>query len=44
MDSRYRVLTLAIPWAHSMSSREVNAAKRLAEASCRHDNASNNAN
>ena len=44
MDSRYRLLALAIPWAHGMPPREVNAAKRLAEASCRHDNASNNAN
>ena len=34
MDSRYRFLTLGIPWAHSMPSRD---ATRLAEASLRRD-------
>ena len=38
MDSRWRFLTLGIPWAHSMPSREVNAAMQLAEASWRRDN------
>ena len=37
MDSRYRVLTLGIPWTQSMPSRDVNAATRLAEASWRRD-------
>ena len=41
MDSRYQFLTLGIPWAHSMPSRDVNAATRLAEASWRLDNVSN---
>ena len=31
MDSRHRLLTLGIPWAHSMPSWDVNAAARLAE-------------
>ena len=38
MDSRYRFLTLGIPWTQSMPSRDVNAATRLAEASWRRDN------
>ena len=33
MDSRYRVLTVGIPWAHSMPLRYVNVATRLLEAS-----------
>ena len=33
MDSRYRVLTLTIPWTQSIPSRDVNAATQLAEAS-----------
>ena len=37
MDSRYRFLTLGIPWTQSMPSRDVNAATRLAEASWRRD-------
>ena len=37
MDSRYQFLTLGIPWAQSMPSRDVNAATRLAEASMRRD-------
>ena len=37
MDSQYRFLKLGIPWAHSMSSRDVNTATRLAEASWRRD-------
>ena len=39
MDSRYRLLTLGtcIHLAHSMPSRDVNAATRLAEASLRRD-------
>ena len=31
MDSRYRFLTLGIPWTHSMQSRDVDATMRLAE-------------
>ena len=42
MDSRYQLLTLDIPWAQSMPSRDVNAATRLTEASWRRDNALNN--
>ena len=38
MDSRYRFMTLGIPWTQSMPSRDVNAATRLAEASWRRDN------
>ena len=38
MDSRYRFLTLSIPWTQSMPSRDVNAVTRLAEASWRRDN------
>ena len=38
MDSRYRFLTLDIPWTQSMPSRDVNAATGLAEASWRRDN------
>ena len=38
MDSRYRLLTLDIPWAQRMPSRDVNAATRLTEASWRRDN------
>ena len=41
MDSHYRILTLGIHWAHSMTSRHVNAATRLAEASLRRDNTPN---
>ena len=37
MDSRYRFLTLGIPWTQSMPSRDVNAAMRLADASWRRD-------
>ena len=37
MDSRYRFLTLGIPWTQSMPSRDVNAETRLAEASWRRD-------
>ena len=37
MDSRYRFMTLGIPWTQSMPSRDVNAATRLAEASWRRD-------
>ena len=37
MDSRYRFLTFGTPWTQSMSSRDVNAVTRLAEASCRRD-------
>ena len=37
MDSRYRILTLGIPWTQSIPSRDVNAATRLAEASWRRD-------
>ena len=37
MDSRYRFLTLGIPLAHSMPSRDVNAATQLAEAIWRRD-------
>ena len=43
MDSRYRFLTLGIPWTQSMPSRDVNAATRLAEASWRRDNYPNTA-
>ena len=35
MESHYRFLMLGIPWTHSMSSRDINAATRLAEASWR---------
>ena len=38
MDSRYRFLTLGIPWTQSKPSRDVDAATRLAEASWRRDN------
>ena len=38
MDSRYRFLTLGIPWTQSMPSCDVKAATRLAEASWRRDN------
>ena len=38
MDSRYRFLTLGIPWTQSMPSRDVNAETRLAEASWWRDN------
>ena len=40
MDSRYRFLTLGIPWTQSMTSHDVNAATRVAdhEASLRRDN------
>ena len=31
MDSRYRFMTLGIPWTQSMPSRDVNAATRLAK-------------
>ena len=41
MESRYRFITLGIPWAHSMPSRDVNAATRLAEANWRRDKAPN---
>ena len=34
-----RFLTLGVPWAQSMPSRDVNAATRLAESGCRRDNA-----
>ena len=37
MDYRYRFLTLGIPLTQSMSSRDVNAATRLAEANWRRD-------
>ena len=37
MDSRYRFLTLGIPWTQSMPSCDVKAATRLAEASWRRD-------
>ena len=37
MDSRYRFLTLGIPWTQSMLSRDVNTTTRLAEASWRRD-------
>ena len=37
MYSRYRFLTLGIPWTQSMPSRDINAATRLAEASWRRD-------
>ena len=37
MDSRYRFLTLDIPWTQSMPSRDVNAPTRLAEASWRRE-------
>ena len=38
MDFRYRILMLGIDWAHSMPSRDFNAATGLAEASMRRDN------
>ena len=38
MDSRYRVLTVVIPWTQSIPSCDVNAATRLAEVSWRRDN------
>ena len=37
MDSRYRILTLCIPWTQSMLSHDVNAATRMSEASWRRD-------
>ena len=37
MESRYRFLTLGIPWSQSVPSRDVNAATRLSEASWRRD-------
>ena len=40
MDSRYRILTLGIPWTQSMPSRDVIVATRLAEASWRRDKVS----
>ena len=42
MDFRYRFLTFGIPWTQSMSSRDVNAATRLAEARWRRDNVHKN--
>ena len=39
MDSRYRFLTLGIPWTQRMPSCDVNAAMRLAETSVRRDKA-----
>ena len=41
MDSRYRFLTLGIPWTQSIPSRDVNAATPFAEASLRRDKALN---
>ena len=38
MDFRYHFLTLCKPWAHSMTSRDINATRRLAEASWKRDN------
>ena len=41
MGSRYRFLTLGIPWTQSVPSRDANAATRLAEASLRRDKVDN---
>ena len=38
MDSRYRFLTLGMPWSQSMLSRDVNTATQLTEASWKRDN------